>query len=90
VSPEHLRLLLQNAKNNFSAALLSGGDTASVVCRALHARAIEVADQIVPGLPWGMLKGGTFDGLPLATKSGAFGRKDALVQVADFFTCLKT
>jgi uncharacterized protein YgbK (DUF1537 family) len=90
VPPEHLRLLLQNAKNNFSAALLSGGDTASAVCLALNAHAIEVADQIVPGLPCGMLKGGTFDGLPVATKSGAFGRKDALIRVADFFTCLKT
>jgi uncharacterized protein YgbK (DUF1537 family) len=68
-----------------SALLLSGGDTASLVCRAIGARHIELIDEIVPGLPRGILRGGDLDGVAVATKSGAFGKPDALVRVADFF-----
>jgi uncharacterized protein YgbK (DUF1537 family) len=69
--------------------LLSGGDTAALVCRAVGARRIVLADEIVAGIPRGILEGGPLDRLPVATKSGGFGRPDALVQVADFFTCPK-
>jgi D-threonate/D-erythronate kinase len=67
--------------------VLSGGDTASLVCRALDVRAIELCREVAPGIPYGILHGGPFDGLPVATKSGGFGCPDALMQVADFFTC---
>jgi D-threonate/D-erythronate kinase len=62
---------------------LSGGDTASLVCRALGVRAIRLRDEIAPGIPRGWLCGGTFDGLTVATKSGGFGAPDALIQIAD-------
>lgn len=83
---EELRELLASA-GRFAALLLSGGDTASLVCSALEAKSIELEGEIVTGLPWGRLRGGLLDGLPVATKSGGFGRPDALVAVADFFTC---
>ncbi len=69
------------------ALVLSGGDTASLVCRALGVRHIQLEDEIVPGIPWGYLSGGAFDQSRVATKSGGFGAPHALIQVADFFTC---
>jgi uncharacterized protein YgbK (DUF1537 family) len=70
-----------------TALVLSGGDTASLVCRALGVRHIDLQDEIVPGIPWGYLSGGAFDHARVATKSGGFGAPHALIQVADFFTC---
>jgi uncharacterized protein YgbK (DUF1537 family) len=83
---ERLRPLLANIGAKAGAILLSGGDTAAAVCRAVEAREIQVADQIVPGLPWGTLNGGVLDGISVATKSGAFGREADLIKVADFFS----
>jgi uncharacterized protein YgbK (DUF1537 family) len=66
--------------------LLSGGDTASLVCRALAVDSIRLVDEVTTGIPFGVLRGGLADGRTVATKSGAFGNMDALVRVADFFT----
>jgi uncharacterized protein YgbK (DUF1537 family) len=66
--------------------LLSGGDTASLVCAALNARFIRLNAEIMDGVPWGWFGGGLKDGLPLATKSGGFGSADTLVGVADFLS----
>jgi uncharacterized protein YgbK (DUF1537 family) len=90
VTSEGLRILLRNIVGRAGAIVLSGGDTAAAVCRAVAVREIEVADQIVAGLPWGTLRSGLLDGFPVATKSGAFGREADLIKVADFFTCPKT
>ncbi|MEO8596975.1 MAG: four-carbon acid sugar kinase family protein [Candidatus Solibacter sp.] len=68
-----------------AALVVSGGDTASVVFRALGAEAIELRAEIFPGVPLGTLRGGVFDRLPVVTKSGGFGARDTLIQVADFF-----
>ena len=85
-SLERVRELVGNAAGAATALVLSGGDTASLVCRALGVRRIELADEIVPGIPWGYLSGGAFDRCRVATKSGGFGAPHALIQVADFFT----
>ena len=86
-SVERVRELIGNAAAASTALVLSGGDTASLVCRAQGVRRIELADEIVPGIPWGYLAGGAFDQARVATKSGGFGAPHALIQVADFFTC---
>jgi D-threonate/D-erythronate kinase len=65
--------------------LLSGGDTASAVCRQAGARRIDLCGEVLPGIPWGMLRGGRFDGVPVVTKSGGFGAPDALIRIAEFF-----
>jgi uncharacterized protein YgbK (DUF1537 family) len=65
--------------------VLSGGDTASLVCRAIGVQRIELCDEIVAGVPRGVLQGGEFDGVGVATKSGGFGDRDTLIQVADYF-----
>jgi D-threonate/D-erythronate kinase len=67
--------------------VLSGGDTAALVCRALDVQAIHLRRELAPGIPAGILEGGPCHGLPVVTKSGGFGQPDALMQVADFFTC---
>ena len=66
--------------------VLSGGDTALLVCRALGAHGICLKGQIVLGIPWGTLIGGHAHGLPVATKAGGFGAPDALVRAADFLS----
>jgi len=69
------------------ALLLSGGDTAAQVCRAAGVERIDLLDEIIPGVPCGVIRGGGFDGISVATKSGGFGGDDALIQVADYYTC---
>lgn len=83
VPAEQVRDLITGAPA--AALVLSGGDTASLVCRAAGVQRIELCDEIVPGVPRGILQGGAFDGIPVATKSGGFGRSDALIQIADYF-----
>jgi uncharacterized protein YgbK (DUF1537 family) len=67
------------------ALLLSGGDTAALVCRAVSAQAIELRRELAPGIPAGVLQGGSFDGAPVITKSGGFGAPDDLIRIADHF-----
>jgi len=67
--------------------VLCGGDTASLVCRALDVHTIELRQEVSAGIPCGTIEGGSFDGMPVVTKSGGFGRPDALIEVADFLTC---
>ena len=84
MDPERLRELVKTAK----AVLISGGDTASAVCRAAGSTRISLNAEILPGIPRGVFAGGALDGVAVATKSGAFGEPGALVDVADYFTCL--
>ncbi len=69
--------------------LLSGGDTAALFCRALQVDRLDLLDEILPGIPRSLLRGGPCDGLSAATKSGGFGEPDALIQVVDYFSCQK-
>jgi D-threonate/D-erythronate kinase len=85
VSPGSVRELIHGVPA--AALLLSGGDTASLICAAMGVRHIELHDEIAPGIPCGLIRGGEFDGASVVTKSGAFGGSDALIQVADFFSC---
>jgi uncharacterized protein YgbK (DUF1537 family) len=77
--------LLRGVPKVAGALALSGGDTASHVCRSLHVDSIELHDEIEAGIPWGTLHGGVMDGIAVATKSGAFGDSGALIDIADFF-----
>lgn len=68
-----------------AALFLTGGDTGTLVCNAIGAQSIDLRDEIEPGFPWGILDGGMFHGLPVASKSGGFGEQDALLCCAEFF-----
>jgi len=62
------------------ALLLTGGETAIAVLRALGADGIRLLGQLEPGLARGVLAGGPFDGLAVMTKAGGFGDADALAR----------
>ncbi len=85
VSKEQLKELLPN--DRVSAVVLSGGDTASLFCRAAGVEHIDLVDEVLPGIPYGVIRGGAFDGISIVTKSGGFGDPDALIQVAEYFSC---
>ena len=48
---------------------------------------IDLMDEVLPGIPYGAIRGGAFDGISIVTKSGGFGAPDALIQVAEYFSC---
>lgn len=56
--------------------LVAGGETLRGLCATLGATALEVRGQIEPGLPHSVMRGGRWDGLPVVSKSGAFGGDD--------------
>jgi uncharacterized protein YgbK (DUF1537 family) len=57
----------------------TGGDTADAVLSAAGARGIEIFGEVVTGMVQGAILGGPMDGMPMVTKAGAFGKRDALV-----------
>lgn len=60
--------------------VLTGGDTAASVCRALGVKGIRILEEVAPAIPLGKMvteKGKT---LWVITKAGAFGSSDALVK----------
>ncbi|MEK5445057.1 four-carbon acid sugar kinase family protein [Fredinandcohnia sp. FSL W7-1320] len=59
-------------------AVLTGGDIAGATCKELQGEGIRVIGEVEPGIPYGKLFGGLYDGIPLVTKAGAFGTEQAL------------
>jgi len=53
--------------------VLSGGDIAAAVCRALEADALWLHGEVEPGVPHGILLGGLGAGIRVVTKAGGFG-----------------
>ena len=70
--------------------LVTGGDTARLLCNALRVEAIHLRGEISAGIPWGVIEGGPANGLQIVTKSGRFGDTDALVRVADRMSARRT
>lgn len=64
--------------------ILTGGDTASLVLRALAAESILVRGEVASGIPWGIIEGGLAAGHRVVTKSGGFGGREALVEAVHF------
>ena len=67
-----------------AAVVLIGGDTALAALTALGARGIFLRSQPLPGVPVGILSGGELDGVPVATKAGAFGDESSLSKLFDY------
>lgn len=59
--------------------VLTGGDTAVHICRALDVHSIDVLREIEPGVPLGVLRGRHAESVFVVTKAGAFGTEDAFV-----------
>lgn len=66
--------------------VMSGGDTAADICQVMGADRLCLGGEVANGIPWGLLRGGPADGLPLVLKSGGFGGPDALVDAVHFLT----
>ena len=66
--------------------VLTGGDVAVAVSRALEATALWLEGEITSGIPWGMLEGGRLHARPIATKAGSFGDGNALLSCLDHLT----
>lgn len=82
-SDEELRRIFTDA-GEVGSLVLTGGDTAAMVLRALDADAIDIAGEMSPGIPWGVLRGGLADGCVVITKSGGFGDEHVLVDALHF------
>lgn len=64
--------------------ILTGGDTAAFVLRALRADSILIRGEVETGIPWGVIEGGLAAGYRVITKSGGFGDREALVDAVNF------
>jgi uncharacterized protein YgbK (DUF1537 family) len=63
--------------------VLFGGDTALAVLEHLGMDGIEIEGEITKGVVLGRLSGGTWNGLRLVTKAGAFGEEDTLEKIIE-------
>jgi uncharacterized protein YgbK (DUF1537 family) len=80
--PQRLRELLYAAQNcGMESMVLSGGDTAEMICQAVEAQEILLTSEILGGVAMGRLRGGLLDRIKVATKSGGFGDQRCLEEV---------
>lgn len=63
--------------------VMTGGDTAALVCRALRVDGIRLVREALPGIAYGVIMGGKLDGTPVVTKAGGFGHEDTLALLVD-------
>jgi uncharacterized protein YgbK (DUF1537 family) len=81
---ESLRHFLEALPSHrFGGIFITGGDTASLFCDIAGAQQLLLTGEVQRGVVHGIIRGGLFDGLPMAMKSGGFGTEDCLVQVVD-------
>lgn len=59
--------------------VLNGGSTARAVLEKLGAQGVDVYGEVEAGIPYGIVSGGTWDGLPVATKAGGFGHPGSIL-----------
>ena len=52
---------------------VSGGETLAALCAALGTDRLDHVGQFMPGLPVSVMVGGRWNGVRVASKSGAFG-----------------
>lgn len=79
---QRLRELLQAARGcGMEGMVLSGGDTAEMICQAIEAQEISLTAELLGGVAMGRLSGGMLDKIKVATKSGGFGDQRCLEEV---------
>ena len=69
------------AKGAVGALFLSGGDTATAVLRTLDSQVLELEGEVLNGIVKARVLEGRLSGLPVITKSGAFGRTNTLLEL---------
>jgi uncharacterized protein YgbK (DUF1537 family) len=73
-----------------TALVLTGGETAAFVLRALGATALRLCGEVERGIPWSRVEGGLAAGTLLITKSGGFGTPQSLVACVEFSQRMKS
>jgi D-threonate/D-erythronate kinase len=68
--------------------VLTGGDVAAAVCRALGVRTIWLRGDVLPAIPWASISGDQMEGLPIVTKAGSFGPPEAIQSAVEFLSRL--
>ncbi|MEM5593845.1 nucleotide-binding domain containing protein [Niallia circulans] len=63
--------------------VLTGGDTAKAVCRALGVTEMDLYMEIEPGLPFGKIRT-EMKSYWAVTKAGGFGQEDSLIKALEF------
>ncbi|OUN00184.1 MAG: hypothetical protein BAA02_05450 [Paenibacillaceae bacterium ZCTH02-B3] len=66
----------------WSGLVLSGGETASAVLKALATKGIVLHEEVFPTCPRGTILGGIADGMPVVLKAGDWGNFSALIDIA--------
>ncbi len=64
--------------------LATGGEAAAAVLRVAGATALRLGGEVQQAVPWGIMDGGGFSGLPVATKAGSFGDDETPVDCVAF------
>lgn len=72
--------------------VLTGGQTARLVCARLGACSVQLLGEVQPGMPVGYLNGGAWHDALVVTKAGGFGGPDALLDALRLLgpSCLDT
>lgn len=63
-----------------SGLVLTGGDIAVHICKAIGIDSIEIIDEVDVAIPLGYAQGKEIDKLFIVTKAGAFGKPDAFIK----------
>jgi uncharacterized protein YgbK (DUF1537 family) len=71
------------ARSRPATLLLTGGETAASVCRALGATTLALQGELEPGLAVAALADGPFAGLVVVTKAGGFGDAETLARIQE-------
>jgi len=72
-------VLLQCAHQNVAGVILTGGDTARLICRLAGCSYLILDGEVTAGVPRGRFGDGLLAGTPIITKAGGFGGPDALL-----------
>lgn len=67
-----------------SGMVLTGGDTGMTVIKAIGAESIKLDDEIEAGIAVGTVSGGSFSGIRVVTKAGAFGNDSSLLRAVGY------
>ena len=62
---------------------VSGGETLRDLCANLGVTHLEVDGELEPGVPTSLMRGGSWDGQRLVSKSGAFGDSNFLADLLE-------
>lgn len=66
--------------------IICGGETAGSIIEELGTKTIEIRGELLPGIPYGILKGGIGAGISILTKAGGFGDQESLLRLHEKLT----